>query len=92
MKKQKNNRSEQPNPQLSEDDHEELAWEEDFRREQEARHSALQKLSKAELIQMVIDLQDREEEFAAWLLSNGGGRQLGVQSSVSLRWLAFQRQ
>ena len=73
MKKQKNNRSEQPNPQLSEDESAELAWEEDFRREQEARHSALQKLSKAELIQMVIDVQDREEEFAAWLLSSGGG-------------------
>jgi hypothetical protein len=66
-------RSKLSDPPLSEEEHAELAWQENFRREQEERHSYLQQLSKAELIQLVLDVQDREEEFTTWLLSNGQG-------------------
>ncbi len=73
MKKQKTKQSGESDLTLSEEDHAELAWQADFRRDQEARYIHLQQLSKAELIQLVIDVQDQEEEFATWLLSNGKG-------------------
>lgn len=73
MKKQKDKQLEEADPPLSEEEHAELAWQENFRREQEERRSYLQQLSKAELIQLVLDVQDREHKFATWLLSNGGG-------------------
>lgn len=71
MTKPNAKRSKLSDPPLSEEEHAELAWQENFRREQEERHSYLQQLSKAELIQLVLDVQDREEEFTMWLLSNG---------------------
>jgi len=73
MKKRKTKRSEESDPPLSAEEQAEMAWGEDYRREQEARYSHLQQLSKDELIQLVIDVQAREEDFATWLLSNSKG-------------------
>lgn len=73
MKKQKTKQSEESDLPLSEEEYADLVWQENFEREQEARHSELRQLSKDELIRLVIDVQDREEAFAAWLLSKGPG-------------------
>jgi len=51
MKKQITKHSGKSDPPLSEEEQAELAWEENYRREQEARYGHLQQLSKDELIQ-----------------------------------------
>lgn len=72
MKKTKTEQSKQGEPALSEDDYNDMAWEIDDRREHEELLHHLQQHSKAELIQLVVEAQDRERAFVNWLMSNGG--------------------
>jgi hypothetical protein len=72
----KNKRAQQPppaGPQLDEDDYQAMCWKIDDRLETEYTYSCLDKLSKEELIQLVIEVQEREESFANWLMSGAGG-------------------
>jgi hypothetical protein len=72
MKKQDTKKPDPGANPLGKDDHDDLTWEIDDKRENEYLLGYLNKLSKAELIQLVIEAQEREENFAKWLMSGAG--------------------